>query len=85
MSPPGCTAALAQGRAQTAGRGFLPGRRDRHREGPGYLALANVICIGGSWVAPREAVAAGDGPDIETLGGNSGSAQTFLARRLESC
>jgi len=25
-----------------------------------YLALANVICVGGSWVAPADAVAAGD-------------------------
>ena len=27
---------------------------------PAYLALPNVICVGGSWVAPTEAVAAGD-------------------------
>jgi 2-dehydro-3-deoxyphosphogluconate aldolase/(4S)-4-hydroxy-2-oxoglutarate aldolase len=25
-----------------------------------YLALSNVIAVGGSWVAPREAIAAGD-------------------------
>ncbi|HLG86562.1 MAG TPA: bifunctional 4-hydroxy-2-oxoglutarate aldolase/2-dehydro-3-deoxy-phosphogluconate aldolase [Alphaproteobacteria bacterium] len=25
-----------------------------------FLALNNVICVGGSWVAPRDAVAAGD-------------------------
>jgi 2-dehydro-3-deoxyphosphogluconate aldolase/(4S)-4-hydroxy-2-oxoglutarate aldolase len=25
-----------------------------------YLALANVVCVGGSWVAPAEAVRAGD-------------------------
>jgi 2-dehydro-3-deoxyphosphogluconate aldolase/(4S)-4-hydroxy-2-oxoglutarate aldolase len=29
---------------------------------PAYLALPNVVCIGGSWVAPRDAVAAGDWP-----------------------
>jgi len=34
---------------------------------PGYLALANVACIGGSWVAPRDAVAAGDWGRIERL------------------
>jgi 2-dehydro-3-deoxyphosphogluconate aldolase/(4S)-4-hydroxy-2-oxoglutarate aldolase len=32
-----------------------------------YLALANVACVGGSWVAPRDAVAAGDWPRIERL------------------
>ncbi len=32
-----------------------------------YLALTNVACIGGSWVAPREAVAAGDWARIERL------------------
>lgn len=32
-----------------------------------YLALTNVACIGGSWVAPREAVAAQDWPQIERL------------------
>lgn len=32
-----------------------------------YLALSNVACIGGSWVAPREAVAAGDWSTVERL------------------
>ena len=32
-----------------------------------YLSLANVACVGGSWVAPRDAVAAGDWPRIERL------------------
>ena len=32
-----------------------------------YLSLANVACVGGSWVAPREAVAAGDWTRIERL------------------
>jgi 2-dehydro-3-deoxyphosphogluconate aldolase/(4S)-4-hydroxy-2-oxoglutarate aldolase len=27
---------------------------------PAYLALPNVICVGGSWVAPAQAIAAGD-------------------------
>lgn len=34
---------------------------------PAYLALSNVACVGGSWVAPRDAVAAGDWPRIERL------------------
>jgi 2-dehydro-3-deoxyphosphogluconate aldolase/(4S)-4-hydroxy-2-oxoglutarate aldolase len=32
-----------------------------------YLALANVICVGGSWVAPAEALAAGDWTTVERL------------------
>jgi 2-dehydro-3-deoxyphosphogluconate aldolase/(4S)-4-hydroxy-2-oxoglutarate aldolase len=27
---------------------------------PEYLALPNVVCVGGSWVAPADAIAAGD-------------------------
>lgn len=34
---------------------------------PSYLALANVACVGGSWVAPRVAVATGDWQSIERL------------------
>lgn len=32
-----------------------------------YLTLANVVCVGGSWVAPREAVEAGDWKQVERL------------------
>ena len=32
-----------------------------------YLALPNVLCVGGSWVAPRAMIAAGDFAGIETL------------------
>ncbi len=32
-----------------------------------YLGLPNVVCAGGSWVAPKDAVAAGDWQRIETL------------------
>jgi 2-dehydro-3-deoxyphosphogluconate aldolase/(4S)-4-hydroxy-2-oxoglutarate aldolase len=32
-----------------------------------YLALGNVTCVGGSWVTPREVVAAGDWGRIERL------------------
>jgi 2-dehydro-3-deoxyphosphogluconate aldolase/(4S)-4-hydroxy-2-oxoglutarate aldolase len=32
-----------------------------------YLALPNVVCVGGSWVAPAEAVAAGDWGRIAEL------------------
>ena len=32
-----------------------------------YLALPNVACVGGSWIAPRETIAAGDFARIEQL------------------
>lgn len=32
-----------------------------------YLALANVICVGGSWVAPSDALDAGDWPRVTAL------------------
>ena len=32
-----------------------------------YLALPNVVCVGGSWVAPVDAVAAGDWGRITEL------------------
>ena len=34
---------------------------------PSYLGLSNVVCAGGSWVAPGDAVEAGDWARIETL------------------
>ena len=32
-----------------------------------YLALPNVVCVGGSWLTPRDLVAAQDWPAIESL------------------
>lgn len=32
-----------------------------------YLKLSNVVCVGGSWVAPDSLVAAGDWAGIERL------------------
>jgi len=32
-----------------------------------YLALSNVLCVGGSWITPRELIAAGDFGRIEQL------------------
>jgi len=34
---------------------------------PDYLALSNVACVGGSWLAPAEAVTAGDWSRITAL------------------
>ena len=32
-----------------------------------YLALSNILCVGGSWVAPKDAMARGDWAAITTL------------------
>ena len=37
------------------------------RIAPRYLSLPNVLCVGGSWIAPADAVAAGDWPRITVL------------------
>lgn len=34
---------------------------------PEYLALKNILCVGGSWVAPKEALAKGDWAAITAL------------------
>ncbi|MDA0188700.1 MAG: keto-deoxy-phosphogluconate aldolase, partial [Proteobacteria bacterium] len=34
---------------------------------PSYLALPNVICAGGSWVAPKNMIATGDWAGITAL------------------
>ena len=34
---------------------------------PKYLSLPNVLCVGGSWVAPSDAIAARDWAKVETL------------------
>ena len=44
---------------------------------PDYLALANVKVVGGSWLTPADAIAAGDGPRIERLARDAAG----LARR----
>lgn len=43
-----------------------------------YLALPNVICVGGSWLAPDDRMAAGDWEGIEAL---ARAATEKLARR----
>ena len=37
------------------------------RNAAAYLALPNVVCVGGSWVAPKDAVASGDFARITAL------------------
>jgi 2-dehydro-3-deoxyphosphogluconate aldolase/(4S)-4-hydroxy-2-oxoglutarate aldolase len=37
------------------------------KNAPAYLGLANIICVGGSWVAPADALAGGDWARITRL------------------
>lgn len=46
---------------------FCPTGGITEANAPAYLALDNVVCVGGSWVAPGDAVAAGDWRRIEEL------------------
>lgn len=53
--------------APLAGLRFCPTGGVGADSAPAYLSLANVACVGGSWVAPGDAVAAGDWARIERL------------------
>jgi len=53
--------------APLAGLRFCPTGGVTAETAPAYLALPNVACVGGSWVAPRVAVATGDWQSIERL------------------
>ncbi|NQW54556.1 MAG: bifunctional 4-hydroxy-2-oxoglutarate aldolase/2-dehydro-3-deoxy-phosphogluconate aldolase [Rhodospirillales bacterium] len=53
--------------APLAGLSFCPTGGITAGTAPSYLALANVACVGGSWVAPRVAVATGDWQSVERL------------------
>ncbi|MBS0538667.1 MAG: bifunctional 4-hydroxy-2-oxoglutarate aldolase/2-dehydro-3-deoxy-phosphogluconate aldolase [Proteobacteria bacterium] len=53
--------------APLAGLRFCPTGGVNAETAPAYLALPNVACVGGSWVAPKDAVAAGDWARIEGL------------------
>ena len=46
---------------------FCPTGGITRQTAPEYLALANVACVGGSWVAPPSRVEAGDWDAIEAL------------------
>jgi 2-dehydro-3-deoxyphosphogluconate aldolase/(4S)-4-hydroxy-2-oxoglutarate aldolase len=46
---------------------FCPTGGISRQTAPDYLALPNVACVGGSWVVPDDAIAAGDWARIEAL------------------
>ncbi|MDO5058626.1 MAG: bifunctional 4-hydroxy-2-oxoglutarate aldolase/2-dehydro-3-deoxy-phosphogluconate aldolase [Neisseria sp.] len=46
---------------------FCPTGGITAQNAPDYLKLPNVLCVGGSWLTPREAVAARNWPEITRL------------------
>ena len=50
-----------------AGTLFCPTGGVSLKNAKDYLSLPNVVCVGGSWVAPKELVAAGDWAGITRL------------------
>jgi 2-dehydro-3-deoxyphosphogluconate aldolase / (4S)-4-hydroxy-2-oxoglutarate aldolase len=65
--PAGGTAALKAIGAPLSDLVFCPTGGIDAAKAPGYLALPNVAAVGGSWVAPAKAVAAGDWAAITAL------------------
>jgi len=53
--------------APLAGMRFCPTGGVGADTAQAYLSLPNVACVGGSWVAPRQALAAQDWTQIERL------------------
>ncbi|MBN2905398.1 MAG: bifunctional 4-hydroxy-2-oxoglutarate aldolase/2-dehydro-3-deoxy-phosphogluconate aldolase [Rhodobacteraceae bacterium] len=47
--------------------GFCPTGGITPENAPDYLALPNTLCVGGSWIAPRPMLAAGDWAGITAL------------------
>lgn len=54
-----------------AGARFCPTGGITAASAPDYLALPNVGCVGGSWLTPADALAAGDWARVERLAGEA--------------
>lgn len=63
----GGTAFLKALASPFAGTRFCPTGGVSAANAPDYLSLPNVICVGGSWVAPDDVVKAGQWDEIEAL------------------
>jgi len=65
--PAGGTATLSSLASPIPQVKFCPTGGINYALAPSYLKLANVITLGGSWMAPKAAVSAGDWATIEKL------------------
>lgn len=61
----GGVAALKAIGAPLAAARFCPTGSITPEKAPAYLSLSNVLCVGGSWIAPAECINAGDWASIE--------------------
>jgi 2-dehydro-3-deoxyphosphogluconate aldolase/(4S)-4-hydroxy-2-oxoglutarate aldolase len=61
----GGAAALKSLGAPLAAARFCPTGSITAEKAPAYLALDNVLCVGGSWIAPPDKIKAGDWAGIE--------------------
>jgi 2-dehydro-3-deoxyphosphogluconate aldolase / (4S)-4-hydroxy-2-oxoglutarate aldolase len=55
---------------------FCPTGGITRASAPQFLALANVACVGGSWVAPNDKIRGGDWPAIEALARDAAALKT---------
>ncbi len=70
----GVAAIKALGAPLAAAR-FCPTGSITAAKAPDYLALKNVLCVGGSWIAPSEYIKAGDWAAIEAAAKQSAALQ----------
>ncbi len=52
---------------------FCPTGGISRKTAPDFLALSNVVCVGGSWVAPQAMLQAGDWAGVEALARDAAS------------
>ena len=65
--PAGGTVYLKSLAGPLPGASFCPTGGIGLKNAADYLALSNVVCVGGSWVAPADKLASGDWTGIEAL------------------
>jgi 2-dehydro-3-deoxyphosphogluconate aldolase / (4S)-4-hydroxy-2-oxoglutarate aldolase len=71
--PAGGTAMLAAFAPVFADVTFCPTGGITRESAPRFLALANVACVGGSWITPSAALKSGDWAQIEALARDAAS------------
>jgi 2-dehydro-3-deoxyphosphogluconate aldolase/(4S)-4-hydroxy-2-oxoglutarate aldolase len=79
----GGAAALKALHAPFAQARFCPTGGIGAKSAPDYLALPNVLCVGGGWVAPTDAIAAGDWARITALSKAASALRTSNTPRAE--
>src|ERR1700761_4651638 len=60
---------------------FCPGGGVTRTSAPDYLALPNVVCVSGSWVAPPDMLEAGDWRGIEALAREAAALQSYKSKQ----